>query len=281
MVLVPLLTAALVLTVFLPRATSLADSGNPGITWTPGQMSIDQDPSGQCFAAVTGSFTAVNQKEAIVISNLFDALKEKPFDVPQEGFGKETIRKSSLDAAKDRVTVESRLGVDCGIAVQPGPNTRGRGLLPIPRWLNGGVSSGAANVLYVVVGVAVTAAIVLAVGEATLSATAQTALIALAGCLGGSAMTAATHALSGAAPGWKGGLVDGAAGCISGTTFALLPVRTIGTRVAQVMGGWAGRPVRDVLGAGLVSAAQSAGTDTSVVTVVLNGIATGATQVAA
>lgn len=272
---------ALVLTVaIIPKANSKADTGDVDIVWAAPQASIEKDPDGTCHANIDGSITTGNAQEATITSHFLQALRDQPYNDPQPGFGSMSVERAKLNTAENRVAFRSTLGVECGIAVKNRPVPEdGRRPLPVPIWLNGGVSSLAANILYVVVGSLVTAGIVLAVGQVTLSAAVQTALIALAGCLGGAAMTAATHALSGAAPGWRAGLVDGATGCISGTTFALLPVRTIGTSLARVIGRWAGRPVQDVLGASLTTTTRRVAPDPSTVARVLDGVAMGARNV--
>ena len=263
--LISLLAVALLLTI-LPKAVSRADVETSGFTWKPGQLSVEKTPYGQCYGVVEGLVDTDDERLATILAATFRTLA--PYDDGEpDGFGKQTIEKTSLDTTEDTVAIESKLAVDCAIAVDDGGSEhKGRELLPVPRFTNGGLSSLGGNLMYVIVGATVVTALSLAVGSATVE---QGIFNGIAGCLGGAAMTSTTHLLSGAAPGWKGGLVSGAAGCVSGAAFALLPVKVIGMKIADAIRPWISRPVAAVVGTELVAAAEQAG---SGATPLVNGI---------
>lgn len=268
--LISLLAVALLLTV-LPKSTSQAAETASGITWQPGRMALEEDSDGQCYGVVNSSVAVNNDKLATVLTNTFRTLA--PYDDGEpDGFGTATIEEASSNTGT--VAIESKLAVDCKIAFGEEGAVRGRKLLPVPEMANGGLSSLGGNVMYVLVGAVVIAGISLALGPAALE---QSVYSAVAGCVGGAAMTSSTHLLSGASPGWKGGLISGVAGCISGASFALLPVKTIGLKIAEAVRPWIGRPVASIVGAELATANGLGATPIArVVPQVLEAVATGA-----
>lgn len=284
--LVATLAGAVVLSAVRPPAR--ADDPAGGVSWDAGEVSWDAGDvswgfvrDGRCITTQDVTITTRSNHEAKRLASVLASLPPKN-DFPA-GSGIQDAHINVSDPG-DSSTVAGILhaylphgrcqAANTAQAALFGATGGGRldtiQLAAAPTWLKGAIAAVVGACVYVAVGTLVTAGITATGVLAGASAAAVTATTALSGCVGGALSTSVTLAIAGAGNGWKSTLTNAAAGCLSGATFALLPIKQIGEVVGNALRGAFGSVPKAIVGEAGVAAAQSAGVELGGITEVVN-----------
>lgn len=262
---VSVLVFALVAT-YLSMGSSQAGTASMNVMWQPENVNVVQDGS-NCSVTVDGNVAgtiAVLDTGAADVRAADDRWAEHASDVsevlgdiapqdagqPSDQFENLTIT-SQAPSTDYTFPAGASMGVDCtvlnaavmnelqaiGTSQEPGQGGAVRAEA-LPAWSRGAVGALAGASVYLAVSIAVTAAVVALgfhVAPAAPMSPGASAMASMAGCIGGATSNAVTLYFAGAGGSWQATLSNLVAGCVTGGTIALLPVKDMGSYIGSVL----------------------------------------------
>jgi hypothetical protein len=260
-------------------ASRAADVGD--VTWNPGDVTWDILDDGRCLTTQAVNINTPSHEDAVTLSTALQGLPAKT-DYPADSGIQDTHANIGISANTPDFPVvlhaylDGNMCQDANAAQQTLYGTTGGGkldtvqLASAPVWLQGAIGAVAGAAVYVAVSAMVTAGVTAAGVLVGASTAVVTAVTAMSGCIGGAASIAVTLQLAGGGGDWQETLSNALAGCLTGTTIALLPIKEVGEAAGNALRSSLGLTAVATVGKAGAKAAESAGVNLNGITQVIS-----------